>query len=224
MRLHFGSPPQDGDFQPELDGWTKLREPDPILLQIIAAPVAVLNVAILVPAWGWLASVLAPPDQRSTSAASGEASIIDGSLLSLFGVLAGIPLLIAVHELLHAICYPGGLRTNQTTVGVWPARLLFYATYLGPMSRNRYLWVYACPFVVLTLLPLIAAAVLRAAPVALAAVSILNGFFACGDQTCMAMLAWQIPSIAIVRNRGWETWWKLPASTTVAGGAETTHE
>jgi hypothetical protein len=149
---------------------------------------------------------------------------MDTSLFSLLGVLAGIPLLIAIHELLHAVCYPGGLRTSQTTIGVWPARLLFYATYLGPMSRNRYLWVYACPFVVLTLLPLVVAAVLRTTPVAIAAMSILNGFFACGDQTCMTLLAWQVPSAAIVRNRGWETWWKPLQSTTMASDAEPNRE
>jgi hypothetical protein len=80
------------------------------------------------------------------------------------------------------------------------------------------------PFVVLTLLPLVAAAILRTAPVALAAVSILNGFFACGDQTCMVLLAWQVPSTAIVQNRGWETWWKLPESTTITSDAEANRE
>jgi hypothetical protein len=144
MRLHFGPPPEDRDFQPDRDGWTKLREPDPILLQIVAAPVAVLNVVILVPAWGWLASVLAPPERLSTGAASGAAWQMEATLLPLLAAVAGIPLLIAVHELLHAVCYPGGLGTSQTTIGVWPARLLFYATYVGPMSRNSYLWVYAC--------------------------------------------------------------------------------
>ena len=55
MHLHFGAPPRDPDFRPERDGWTKLREPDPIVLQVIATPFAILNLAILLAAWFGLA-------------------------------------------------------------------------------------------------------------------------------------------------------------------------
>jgi len=47
--------------------------------------------------------------------------------------------------------------------------------------------------------------------VGVAAVSIINGAFSCGDQVIVAMIAWQVPRRAILRNQGWETWWKPPA-------------
>jgi hypothetical protein len=214
MRLHYGSPPPDPDFHPEREGCTKLREPNPILLQIIAAPVAFVNLAVLIPVWGALAWAQSPANQSSTGTGDGDPWHTLTANLSLFAVLAGIPLLIAVHELLHAVCYPGGLASPRTAIGIWPTKLLFYATHLGPMSRNRYLWVYACPILVLTVLPLIIAAALPITLPALAGVSVLNGVFACGDQVAMAMLAWQVPSTAVVRNQGWETWWMLPGQAT----------
>jgi hypothetical protein len=135
--------------------------------------------------------------------------------LSVVGVVVAIPLIIVLHELLHAICFLGGLWTTQSGIGVWPSRLLFYACYFGPMSRNRFLLVYSMPLLVLTVLPLFAAALMRMTPVALAGVSLLNGVFACGDLVCMSILAWQVPRDATVRNQGWETWWIRPGQSTI---------
>jgi hypothetical protein len=61
------------------------------------------------------------------------------------------------------------------------------------------------------MLPLIGAALSQHITVGVAAVSIVNGAFSCGDQVIVAMIAWQVPRRAILRNQGWETWWKPPA-------------
>jgi hypothetical protein len=198
-----------------------LREPDPIILQLIATPVAILNLAILLAAWFGLA-LLKPrsvPVFDWISNANPWSAL--ASSFSLIMVIVGIAVLIAAHELVHAIGYPGGLRTNRTLIGIWPAKFLFYATSLAAVSRNRFLFVCILPLLVLTLLPLMGATLTPHIPVGLAGLSIANGTCACGDLVIVAMIAWQVPRTAIVRNQGWETWWKPPDQSLISLEQET---
>src|SRR5579859_574029 len=141
MHLHFGAPPRDADFHPEREGWTKLREPDPIVLQIIATPFAILNLAILLAAWFGLAWMQprSVPVFSWTNGMNPWPPLV--SAFPLLSVFVGVPALIAAHELVHAVGYPGGLRNRRTLIGVWRAKFLFYASHLGPVTRNRFLFV-----------------------------------------------------------------------------------
>jgi hypothetical protein len=73
----------------------------------------------------------------------------------LIGVALSFPALILVHELLHAVVHPGYGFTDATVIGAWPSKLLFYAHYCGPLSRERFLLVFAMPTLVITGLPLV---------------------------------------------------------------------
>jgi len=215
MRWHLGPPPEDPDFHPERDGWQKLREPDPILLQVIAAPVALINLAVLSLVWTGLAFLQPATAQSADTMSDGDLRQAIAISAYVLAVIVGIPLLIAFHELLHALAFPGGWRCGRTLIGAWPSRLLFYAAHLGPMTRNRFLWVYFLPFLVLTIIPLLVAVVMQTTPYVLAGASILNAVFACGDQVGMALVAWQVPRTATVQNQGWRTWWKLPGQSAI---------
>jgi len=121
--------------------------------------------------------------------------------------------LVSVHESLHALAMPHYGLTRQTLIGVWPTRLLFYAAHMDAMPRNRFLWVFAVPFLVLSLVPLLGCALLQVGPAAVVVVSVINGACACGDLLGIGMIAWQVPRHALVRNQGWQTWWLRPEST-----------
>ncbi|MSR57765.1 MAG: DUF3267 domain-containing protein [Planctomycetaceae bacterium] len=207
MRLHLGAPPLSPDFDPERDGWSKLREPSPLWLQHVALPVAIVTATVLGFAW----SRLTPMSSSGFSmTVDGRGGAMPSWLVGILGmaVVAGCFLaLIAVHEFLHALAMPHYGLTRQTLIGVWPSRLLFYAAYLGPMPRNHFLWVFAVPFLVLSLVPLLGCMLLRIGPAAVVVVSVINGACACGDLLGIAMIAWQVPRDALVRNQGWQTWW-----------------
>src|SRR5690606_1337519 len=64
-----------------------------------------------------------------------------------------------VHELIHAIAYPGGLRSQRLVMGVWLRRGLAYVVYDAPLPRNRVLIMLLAPFVTLTTMLGIAAVV-----------------------------------------------------------------
>jgi hypothetical protein len=198
MRFKLGAPPESPDFQPEAEGWTLLRQPNPFLLQVLAIPVAALVVLVLAFGWYFLTALATTP-----------VTLHGGSLLVFILVfLLGLGVLIAVHELLHGAGHPGFGLSSATTLGFWPSRLLFYAAYRGVMSRNRYLWVGFLPFLVLSVVPLLVAAVFAVNPIPLFLVSMVNGLAACGDFIIFTLLFWQVPAGALIREQGWAVWWQ----------------
>jgi hypothetical protein len=202
MRIHFGPPPVDQDFQPEAEGWTALKEPSPIMLNVIATPVGLAIGAILIAGW----AIVQPQVQLDGS--SGERQ--NGPFI-LVAAVAGLVALIVVHELLHAITYPRFGLTKDVLIGVWPSKLLCYAVSLGVVGRSRLLVVYVMPFFVLSVLPLVVCLLLRLNPTAVgmvAIVSVVNGMLAGGDITIVGIILWQVPANAVLKNKGWATWWK----------------
>lgn len=202
MKLHYGAVPENPDFDPQADGWSSIREPGPFLLQILAIPVALVTLALL----GGLFALAFPPGSSVGSPPS-----ISFSLWTLAFILI---FLIPVHEMIHAFCTPQMGFTDHTLIGIWPAKLLFYAYYDGPMSRSRFLITFLGPFVILSLLPIAGIALGRWYPLPnevafhLMLLSFLNGAAASGDLIGFVLVLFQIPSTATVRNFGWRTFWK----------------
>ena len=189
MKIHWGAVPENTNFDPEAEGWSTIREPGPITLQFIAMPMAVVVGGLLM-GMLWLV--------WPGGAATGSIW-----LLLLIAIL-----LIPVHELLHVICFPGGLLSPHTLIGFWPSRVLFYAYYEGVLSRTRFLVTYAMPFLVLSILPILLVGVFGWPSLELVALSIINGMSASGDILGILLIGSQVPTSARVRNRGWRTYWK----------------
>ena len=200
MRFHFGPIPDE--FTPDAT-WRPIREPGPWMFQLLAHPVGI-GVAVLI---GYCWSRLGLPP---LTIKQGEAAAF------LIALALSFPALIVVHELIHAAIHPAFGRSSATVIGAWPRRLLFYAHYSGPLSRNRFLAIFAAPFLIITLLPLLVAMTGVLPPMmrlAAAWFSTWNALFACGDIIGFALIAAQIPRDALVQNKGWQTYWKpSPAS------------
>jgi hypothetical protein len=202
MRLHLGSPPVDEGFQPEADGWVPMREPTPLQLNLIAVPIAIVVGGALIAAW-WCV----PATSKSPAEHIGQDSpwLLAAAAVGLVG-------LVAVHELIHAFAYPKFGFTRDVVIGVWPAKLLCYAMTLGIASRTRLLVVYLMPFVILSLLPLLVCLTIRIGSGYLSLISVVNGMLASGDITIVGLIVWQVPANAVLKNKGWATWWKIPSA------------
>jgi hypothetical protein len=90
---------------------------------------------------------------------------------------------------------------------------LFHAHYEGEMPRNRFLLVFALPFVVLSLVPAALVVLLGHSIPAmvtwyLTIVALTNGVLSSGDAIGFVLVAVQVPNSAVVRNHGWKTYWK----------------
>ncbi len=218
MRFHLGAPPLNDNFQPEEDDWTPLREPSPLMINVLAIPFGVFAAILL--ALGWAAGVDSFAPQLGIDPAGtglGQPAYAAVLFVALVMSLLGI---IAAHELIHGLGYPYFGLTRSTVLGVWPSKLLFYAGYLKSLRRDRWLIVYLLPFLVLSVVPLIvyrmwginAASQPRSEQVWawLYFLSLLNGLFSGGDLLYVLLILLQIPRRAVLQNQGWSTWWKLP--------------
>jgi hypothetical protein len=209
MRLHFGPIPESPDFHPEQTGWRPLREPSAAVFSLLGGGVGLLTGAVAVPLW------MLPQGDRNTigitiSTSDGQSAAVS-AIAALAWLLGSLVLLVVVHEILHAVCFPGGLASRRTMIGVWPRIGVFYAHYDGPLSRNRMLVVLLMPLLVISGgLWLVEMLFPTGWGNALGAFSIVNAMFAGGDVLATGMIAWQVPANAEVRNQGWKTWWRVP--------------
>jgi hypothetical protein len=196
MRFHLGSIPDE--FTPS-DAWRPIREPGPLLMQCIAAPIGL--VSALLTGYGWAQAGLA----NAPRLASPNTALLIALLVASF------PALIIVHEFVHAVVYPRFGLTSATIIGLWPRRLLFYAHHSGPLARNRFLVVFAMPLLVITIVPLAIALAGLLPPFLFAWTawfSTWNALFACGDILGFCLIFFQVPRHALVQNQSWSTYWK----------------
>jgi hypothetical protein len=199
MRFHIGAPPTSADFTPDTT-WRPLAEPAPCLLQVVALPVGLLVSGGV--AWCWVQML------GTRLSFSSPTALFRFVLL----LLLAFPLLIVVHELVHMALHPHMGGTRATIVGVWPSHMMFFAHYDGALSRTRFVAILAMPLLILTVVPLALWAVLHPAAAQvgwlLAWCGTWNALFACGDVVGMVLVLAQVPRSAIVRNQGWQTYWR----------------
>ena len=197
MRLHLG--PLPDEFAPD-NSWHAIHEPGPILMQFLAIPFGFGAATLSFLLW----QVFGLPS--SMQVRGSDASIF------LLTLVLSLAVLIIVHELLHAIVHPHFGCSPRTVIGAWPSRMLFYAHYSGPLTRDRFLLVFLMPFLVISVLPIVMAAI-GVIPHSLmfwpAWFSVWNALFASGDLLGIALIFFQVPRAAIVQNQGWRTYWKL---------------
>ena len=192
MRFIFGAMPQDPEFDPTNQRWTSLREPGPGKIQLIAIVMAVF-VALLLQLLFRLAGANVSPLQNIRNFPIG------------LGIMLG---LIPIHELLHLLCFPCLGLSENSIIGFWPRMFGVYVYYDGELSRNRTILISACPFMVLSIIPLLGCFVLRNIPVVVVAVSYLNGLLCSADLVSIFFLVKQVPSNALVRAKGYHSYWR----------------
>jgi hypothetical protein len=189
MRLQLGAIPEIADLPAE-DGWVKLREPPLWVVRwILALPLSLVLVL--------LSAVFVTRYTEIT---------IEG--LSGGGLIAVYVATIAMHELVHAAIHPDRGLSDRTVVGLWPSRLVFFAHYEGARSKGNFTLGIIAPFLVLTILPLMAAHQFGWSSWILGAVIILNASVSSVDVLGFFIALFGLPGSSIVRNRGWHSYWR----------------
>lgn len=192
MKFILGKMPQNPEFKPEDQGWIPLDEPGSIKIQLFAIPVTVL-VALTIQLGFWLVGVDVSPLSK-----------LKNIPIALVIVLGIIPM----HELLHFFCLPNFGLNRKSIIGFWPSRLVPYVYYNGALPRNRYILILVCPFVVISVIPLLSSVFKPDLPILIVAVSYLNSLFCGGDLMGLLLLVRQVPSNTLVRNNGYHTFWQ----------------
>lgn len=189
MKVRLGPIPENSEFDPIAEQWFPIREPGPVMVQILAIPIMLLTLAVLL-----ILIYVVTPMSMSKFFSS-------GFFLTLIAVAP-------VHELFHAIFHPQNGISNNTIIGFWPSKLAFYAHYEGSVSRNRFLAIGASPFIFLSVVPIGISALLNVGWQFLGMLSIANGIVSSADILGIIIIWYQIPKQAIVKNKGWRSYWK----------------
>jgi hypothetical protein len=192
MRLHIGAIPIPADFTPDAS-WKPLRAPSPWMALVVAFPIGIVTAGVV--AGLWLA--MTPLHIRDVT-----------STLSLGGFLVSFAGMVVVHEMIHVAVHPMSGRSPHTIVGVGGPTSGVYAHYDGEMTRNRLVAIFIVPLVVISFVPLLAAAAAQATWGWVAFISALNAFCACEDMLDAGLIGFQVPATAIVRFRSVRIYWR----------------
>ena len=207
MRFEFGPPSDDPSFDPEQEaGWQKLREMGPGTIMLIGSLVGIPLAALIGNAWSRI-----PGGLTSTGfdvMTLGRWSAVLLPLLLLLSMAIFFAGLILVHELIHALACPHFGLTSETVLGVWPRKCIAYANHSGPISLKRGIVIGSAPFMILSVAPLLVAAVGGPQWTLLQWVSVVNAMMCGGDAVIGVMIVSQVPFNATLRNKGWNTWWR----------------
>ena len=201
MRLHIGKVPPDPEFHPEVDGWRKFREPKMSVFWLFAIPMSAVMV---------IATFILIGSVGDTSATITVRPDTTGSQITLF-VLAVVGLFVGVlivHELIHLVAHPSFGTSNHSVLGVWPQAGVCYAFYGGELSRNRFILIIALPLVTLTIAPVTSFWITGKVHMWLAFVALVNALGSSFDLLVILMVLHQVPACTIIRNNGWDTYWK----------------
>jgi hypothetical protein len=206
MRFCIGVPRPRGDFQPERDGWTRFREPTMLVFWLWALPVAAMTLVGLLVAIGSVGDASARIVIRTR-----DVTLPQIALAAFLIVLAFFAVLV-IHEAIHLVMHPQQGRSQDSVVGVWPQAFVFYASYDNEISRNRFLVMVAAPFVLLSVCPVLGFWITGKVILWLVFVVLVNGIGSCFDLLVLGMVLAQVPSKTLIRNNGWDTYWKPRAS------------
>lgn len=207
MRLHVGPIPTDEHFRPEIEGWKPVNQPGPWAIQFATVPIAVVVSTFLMACFNAaIPGAIYKP----------KLYILEYAVWMPF---VAIVLLVPLHELIHALCYPNFGKTDEILIGIWPRKILVYAYYAGTMGRHRYIMTLLTPFLVLSFLPILLILPFRQLPMNasvlafLTVVSVMNGIASCGDILGAGLVFWRLPRKALIRFQGWKSYWKRRGET-----------
>ena len=189
MRIHIGAIPSNDQFKPTEEKWRPLKEPGPVLMQVVAAPIAVVTGVVLGVTSYWI----------------GLFKVHSFELVWLLFAFVGV---IPLHELIHLLAHPQQGRSEHSIVGFWPSKGLFYAHYDHILTRNRLLLILVMPLLTISIVPLMVCSVSGFGSLWVAVLSNFNGVLSCGDLFFVLIVSAQVPRDAVVRNQGYYTWWR----------------
>ena len=195
MKFHLGPAPANPGFSDQ-SSWTLVRISEIRRWQLMAFPIAVINMAIVTglwlwrtPAWDHLRSMRWP--------------------IPIPGFVITLILILICHEFIHALMHPQAGGSRHSVIGFWPSRMLLYAVYNGTVTRQRSLMILLMPLVTLSLVPAILSALLGRYSFWLAYATVLNAFVSAGDVLLILTLFKQVPPGATMNGSGWKSYWQL---------------
>lgn len=186
MKFILNEFPDDKNFDPK-KGWTALKESTNMwVVQIQSLPILLLmlfSVEVLF-----------------------EIVNIDFSVNFLEMGLAFL-IFMPIHELIHAICFPEGMDSENLYFGFSVKGLVFFAAYIGEMERNRFILTLCSPFVIITVVGFLILSIIGSNSL-IEHIIMMNAIGSSMDIFNVIKIIRQIPRNAVVKNKRVRTFWK----------------
>lgn len=130
MRFCLGKMAANEDFNPEREGWHRVREPGFATFYAVGIPVAAALCA-------GLSIAITSVGDRSASIVIKPGDVTPLRLLvGVFVVIGTVLFVIAAHEAVHLIAHPAAGLSKDSVIGIWPSRGVAYAHFDGPITQG----------------------------------------------------------------------------------------
>ena len=192
MKFMLGPMPENDDFHPSETGWSRIKETSPVLLHLLALPVAVV---LMVLTFLFCRAFLGPDVFRL-------------DMINMALVYWTIVIVIPIHEVVHAISTPSWGMSDKTVVGFWPRKVLPYAIYTDALTRTHIIWFIFMPFLILTVFPATVMCLLRLDIPVLYYFILVNAGCSGADIVQVPIFLSQVPRGGIIRNKGFKSYWR----------------
>lgn len=116
-------------------------------------------------------------------------------------------IMIVIHELIHALCFPEKLKSDWVVFGAYPVRMMFYASYEGIMTVKQMKICLVMPLLVITLVGTIMLYVVPYDEL-ICNIIFLNAIGSAFDIMSLKKLIKELPKGSKIRNKGMQTYWQ----------------
>jgi hypothetical protein len=190
MRLVLGPPPNTISESEVVEGkWRRLAQPPLWALHLISLPLGIAVGLVMLSAW-----VAFTP--RFTVGDGPLSPVVPITLLVL---LAG--------PLFQLTAHPHLGFSAKSLLGLWPSRVTIYTSYSGKLAKSRYVLQLVLPFLLLSVVPLVAVVIIQVQSGWLVFVS-CSAALVYGTNGVLALAAAiQLPAGSVVAGRGFATYW-----------------
>lgn len=180
--------PLSEEFDPTQGNWIKAKEPSQDKYLLYSVPIAIITCVIM-----WIVGITLFKQSR---------------VFSFIYFIISFILIIPIHETIHALVFPESIKSDNVIFGMWLEKGIFYAYYEGEMSKKRFILCLLMPLMILSVLPIILMYFLGWNKFVFNFAQ-LNAFLSCGDILGFFIMAFNLPKGVIVRNKGWETYYRF---------------
>jgi len=191
------------------EGWVRIHSPSSRLGCLLAGLAGLALPAVL------FVSLVAASLLTLSKGAGGQASPARVDPPMPWGIVVlALLLFVPLHELVHALVYPGLGLSPRTVVVLWPAKLRFGVYYEGCMTRRRWLVMRLAPLVGLSVIPVLLLTLFKVVPVSFATeifwqvLTLMNAVGSGGDLVAVVWVLAQVPAGAEICFRGGKAYWR----------------
>jgi len=191
------------EFEPEKEGFTKMKEPALEKLMLLALPLGFAVAFLLY----LMAQILTQTHLDMISLSSFGLHWALFLLVFTVGFLLFNVMLIVFHEGVHALCFPEGIRSEHVGFGFHKSGA-FFAYYTEALPRWRMIFSMFVPFFLFSIVPLLVIIVLdKNIPLLMMAV-LYHTLLAAGDLAGIILVLKNTPRGSVLKNKGYYTYYK----------------